>query len=176
MRVTLPAAAGAPVVGGALLASACGSSSKSSSSPTSSAVSQPALQAGQDSFGLVTTQVVVSALNERMTQVRRFKSSCTYSNSAGTNNVSISTAKTTRAGAEAVVTSATRTAKVKVAYLSGVGDSAIAYLRQGKSVGIATGLVAKDGTLVLLQVSGPKASKLLPRAIALTKVAASRTP
>jgi hypothetical protein len=164
-------------VAAALLIGACGSSRESSSAHAraTSTVSGPALHAGRNACRLVTTQVIVSALRERMAPVQSSQSSCSYTNSARTRNVSISTARTTPAGAESAVTSAAHTAKVKVMRLSGIGDSAIAYLTKTKTLSIATGLVAKNGTLVFLNVSAPKANHLLPGAIALARAAASHT-
>jgi hypothetical protein len=96
-------------------------------------------------------------------------------NAPRTHSVSISTAKTTRAGAEAAVTGTARTVKVKVLHPSGIGDSAIAYLTRTKTRSIATILFAKNGALVFLYLSGPDANHLMPGTIALAKAAASHT-
>ena len=178
MRFRLAVAAGAFVMGVVLLLTACGSSSSSSSTHTSSTTTtsssqRTGFQAGPDPCRLVTSQVIVTGLNEQMAQVKRSKASCDYMNAAGTAGVSISTAKTTSAGAEAAVSSTARTTKAKVTHVSGVGNSAIAYLVTTKTLSIATCLFAKNGTLVFLNVSSPNANHLEPAAIALAKAAAS---
>ena len=178
MRYRLPAAAGAFVIGATLLVSACGSSSKNTSThastTTSNSASQSALEAGPDPCRLVTPQVIFTTLKERMARVSRSKSSCNYA-TGGIDHFSISTAKTTRAGAEAAVTSTASTVKGKVLHESGIGDNAIAYLVTTKTLSTAHCLFAKNGALVFLYVSSPKANHLTAGIVALAMAAASRT-
>jgi hypothetical protein len=169
---------GAIGVAVALLVSACGSSSKSSSthsSTTTGSATGVAFQAGPAPCRLLTSQVIVTTLKQQMAQVKKTESSCVYANRARTENVSISTAKTTRAGAEAAVSSAAHTAKAKVMHLKGIGDSGIAYLTTTKKLSIATSLFAKNGTIVFLNVDGPTADHLTSAVIALAKTAAGNT-
>jgi hypothetical protein len=173
----------------AVVASGCSSSSKhgaklsgtqasstSSSSTSSTSASNSGFQAGADPCRLITSPAILTILKQRMAQVSRSKSSCSYMNGRRTENVSISTAKTTRAGAAAAVDGTAGTVKGKVLHLGGIGDSAIAYLTTTKTLSIATCLFAKHGSLVFLYVGSPSATHLMPSAIALAKVAASHTP
>jgi hypothetical protein len=109
-----------------------------------------------------------------MARVSRSKSSCNYANGA-IDHSSISTAKTTRAAAEAAVTSTASTVKGKILHESGIGDNAIAYLMTTKTLSTAHCLFAKNGTLVFLYVSSPNANRLTAGVVALAKAAASRT-
>jgi hypothetical protein len=161
-----------------VVVSGCGSSSRSSSihapaTTTNSSVAR--FQAGPDPCRLVTPQVILTTTAERMVRVSRSKSSCSYMNAARTDNVAISTAKTSRAGAEAAVSGTVGTVKARVQHLGGVGDSAVAYLTTTKSRSIATCLFTKNGTLVFVNVSGPQARGLVLRVTALAKAAAGRT-
>jgi 4-hydroxyphenylpyruvate dioxygenase-like putative hemolysin len=110
-----------------------------------------------------------------MVLVSRSKSSCTYMNAARTGDVSIATAKTTRAGAEAAVRSTAGRVKVKVVHLRRIGDGAIAYLTTTKARSVAKSLFAKNGNLVFLYTGSPKARHLMSKVIALAKAAASHT-
>jgi hypothetical protein len=109
-----------------------------------------------------------------MARVSRSKSSCNYANGAF-DHFSISTAKTTRAGAEAAVTGTAGTVNGKVLHESGIGDNAIVYLVTTKTLRTAHCLFAKNGTLVFLYVSSPKANDLTAGIVALAKAAASQT-
>jgi hypothetical protein len=174
----LPTVVGAFVVGAALLVSACTSSSTHNSthnSPTpSSSATRSGFQAGPDPCRLVTPREIFTVLKERMVQASRSRSTCSYMNATTTDSVSISTANTTRVGAELAVTGTAHTVKVKVRHLRGLGDAAIAYLTTAKPRSIATCLFAKNGTIVFLNVGGPHPTPLMPGAIALAKTAASR--
>jgi hypothetical protein len=110
-----------------------------------------------------------------MAKVSRSGSSCDYMNATRTGDVSISTAKTTRAEAKKAVASTARTVKAKVARLRRVGDRAIVYLTTSKARSVARVLFAKNGNLVFLYVGSPKANHLVPEAVALAKTAARRT-
>jgi hypothetical protein len=155
------------VVGIALLMSACSSSSTHTGTKSG-------FQSGPDPCRLVTTQLIFVTLNERMAQTTRSKSSCSYMNRSRTKYVSISTAKSNRAGAEAAVTGTAETVKGRVLHLGGIGDRAIAYLTTTKKLSIGTCLFAKNGTLVFLYAGRPKANHLLSGVIALCKTAASQ--
>jgi hypothetical protein len=96
-------------------------------------------------------------------------------NAARTEHVSISTAKTTREGADAAVSGAARTVKAKVVHLGGIGDSAIGYLTKGKPLSIASCLFAKNGTLVFVYAGGRSTSRLMSGVIALARAAADHT-
>ena len=173
VRVKLSAVVGGLVAGVAVLVSGCGSSAKNATSHTSTSSTSrgPALHAGQNPCLLVTAGRIDSTLKVHMTKIKSSKSSCTFTSSNG-GTLTISTSKTTPAGAEAAVNSAAHTAKGKVVHLNGVGDSAIAYITTAKNGSIATGLVAKNGTLIFVSLSGRTPDHLLAGAIALAKAAA----
>ena len=73
------------------------------------------------------------------------------------------------------MTSTAGTVNGRVLHESGIGDNAIAYLVTTKTLRTAHCLFAKNGTLVFLYVSSPKANHLTAGILALAKAAASQT-
>jgi hypothetical protein len=158
--------------------SACTSSSKHTAGHASprphNSATESGFQAGPDPCRLVTPHDIFTALNQNMTKSAGSRSTCSYLNAQTTDTVSITTANmTTPTGAEQAVASTTRTVKVKVQHLRGVGDTAVAYLTTTKTRSVATCLIAKNGTFVFLLVSSPNAGHLMQEAIALAHDAAS---
>ena len=164
-------------MGAVLIVSGCSSSTTSTHAPSPSAsksTAKPGFQAGPNPCGLVTPPDILAALNEHMAKVSGSSSTCAYANSSATDHVSVTTAKTSRTGAEQMVSGTARTVKVKVQRLSGLGDTAVAYLTTTKTLSIATCLAAKNGIFIFINVSSPHASHIVQAAIALAKKAASR--
>ena len=73
------------------------------------------------------------------------------------------------------MTSTAGTVNGRVLHESGIGDNAIAYLVTTKTLRTAHCLFAKNGTVVFLYVSSPKANHLTTGILALAKAAASQT-
>jgi hypothetical protein len=169
---------GAVVVGAALLLSACSPGSTHSSTHPSPKPTQSAklgsYAAGPNPCALVTSHDIVTTLKERMVTTSRSRSTCTYQNAAATDTLTITTAKMTRTGAEQAVLGTSRTVKVKVQHLRGLGNTAIAYLNVAKGLSVATCLFAKNGTFVFLHINRSHPAHLLQDAVALSRTAASR--
>ena len=180
VKSRIPAAILTFVIGSVLTVSACSSSTTTSThtpspSPSKSTPKHGGFQAGPDPCRLVTPPDILSTLNEHMAKVSGSASTCSYANASTTDRVSVTTAKTTVSGAEQMVSGTARTVKVKIQHVSGLGNTAVAYLTTTKTLSIATCLAAKNGIFIFINVSSPHASHILQAAIALAKKAASRT-
>jgi hypothetical protein len=116
----------------------------------------------------------VATLKERMVTTSRTRSTCTYKNAAAKDTVTITTAKMTPTGAQQAVLGTSRTVKVKVQHLHGVGNTAIAYLNVAKGLSVGTCLFAKNGTFVFLHIDRSHPAQLLQETVALSKTAAGR--
>jgi len=95
-------------------------------------------------------------------------------NATTTDNVVITTLRTTPKAARQTVASTARLAKVKATPLNGIGDKAIAFVRRSKPRTTATCIFAKNRSVVIIVVGSPHAKGLMKKVEALAKVAAGR--
>lgn len=176
----LPAVVGAFAIGAALLLSACSSGSTHSTPPPSPKPTKTAAKggfaAGPNPCRLVTPTDILATLKERMVATSRSSSTCAYQNATKTDTVSVSTASMTPTEAKAAVISSGNTVKgTTVQHLTGLGDTAIAYLNVSKGLSVGTCLFANKGVFVFLHVDRPHPAHLLQDTITLSRTAASRT-
>jgi len=177
----LPTIVASLVVGAALLLSACTTGSTntppgpSRSAAPSSTAGTPSIHAGPNPCRLITAHDISSVLKESVVKASGSRSTCSYVNGSTTDNVVITTSKSTQTIAKRTVDGSVHLAKVKVHHLSGIGNTAIAFLRKSKGRATATCMFAKSGTVVIVLISSPHAKHILPWAIALAKRAASVT-
>jgi hypothetical protein len=96
-------------------------------------------------------------------------------NATETRFVSVATSKTTRRGAERAVVRYARLVKAKIQYPSGIGEKSIVFLKRTKPWPASICMFAKNGAVVIVVVGSHQAALLTHEAVALAKIAASRT-
>jgi len=164
------------VLGATMLLTACSSPSPSPrrSQPPGQFPTNAAFTPGPDPCLLLTSRDVSTAMNELMVIGSKSKWTCTYVNAKTGDTVSISTAVTTPEKAGQAVTSAANAAKGQVVHLNEAGSSAVVSEKTTATGTIATSVLAKNGTVVIIFVGGKNATSLFLEVTALTKTVSAR--